>query len=45
MANVLSPPPFDPANVNLTDADDDLIREITCYLKTGENEYNGGLGK
>ena len=35
---------FDPANVNLTDASDDLITQITCYLQTGQNEYNGSLG-
>ncbi|TAQ88953.1 hypothetical protein B7494_g2744 [Chlorociboria aeruginascens] len=32
---------FDPANVNLTEADP---RDIICYLQAGGNEYNGNLG-
>ena len=35
---------FSPENVNLTDASDDLIREVTCFLQEGENEYNGSFG-
>lgn len=35
---------FNPENVNLTDASDDLIREVTCYFQLGDNEYNGSLG-
>ncbi|KAL9049951.1 MAG: hypothetical protein Q9162_006923 [Coniocarpon cinnabarinum] len=35
---------FTPENVDLTDASDDLIRQVTCYLQEGENEYNGSLG-
>jgi zinc transporter 1/2/3 len=33
-----------PANVDLTNVDDDKLRAITCYLTAGNNEYNGQLG-
>ena len=35
---------FTPDNVNLTDASDDLIRDITCYLNDDGNQYDGSLG-
>ena len=33
-----------PANVDLTNVDDDMLRAITCYLNQGSNDYNGQLG-
>lgn len=36
---------IDPNNVNLTEVvNQDLIRDVICYLNAGENEYNGGIG-
>nr|POE59755.1 zinc-regulated transporter 1 [Quercus suber] len=37
---------FDPSSVNLTGVtpDDDLYRQIVCYIQLGENEYQGSIG-
>ncbi|EME84103.1 uncharacterized protein MYCFIDRAFT_133333 [Pseudocercospora fijiensis CIRAD86] len=36
---------FDPSNVNLTAVvEQGLLRQVTCYLNAGGNEYNGMLG-
>lgn len=37
--------PFAPTNVNLSAVvEQDLVREVICYINDGENDYNGMLG-
>jgi len=37
----------DYSNYDLTAAqgDDNLVRQVICFLNAGRNEYNGGLGE
>lgn len=38
-------PDFSNFNLTAAQGNDDLTRIITCFLQTGENEYNGNLGQ
>jgi zinc transporter 1/2/3 len=33
-----------PSSVDLTNVDANMLRQITCYLNQGSNDYNGQLG-